>query len=103
MNIQIRAHDLKLTQIQLFAVERQLLFALARFGSRLGRVILRLSDADGHHGGVHKRCQIEVGMRPKSVHIEHTHPELLVAVNQVPRRAARSVARTLGREHRWGS
>lgn len=101
MKIQIRGPGLKLTKTQRADVERRLHFALARFGKRIGRVTLRFSDANSLSGGVEKRCQIDVGMRPTSVRVEHTDIDLLVALEHAAHRAARSVARALDGEHWW--
>lgn len=76
-------------------------FALARFGNRIARVSLRFSDASGSEGSGDKRCQIVVGMRPRSLRVDHTDSDLLVALDHAANRAARSVARAVQRESWW--
>ena len=71
-------------------MERRLGFALGRFGERIGRVSLRFSDTNSHRGGVDKRYQIDVGLRPRSVRVEHTDADLIVALGHAADRASRS-------------
>lgn len=101
MKIHIRGRNVELSEVLRTRVERRLGFALGRFGERIGRVLLRFSDTDGHRGDVDKRCQIEVDLRPKSVRVEHTDADLLVALDRAADRASRSVARALDRERAW--
>ncbi len=101
MKIQIRGRNVELTKVLRAQVERRLGFALGRFGERIGRVLLRFSGTDGHHGGADKRCQIDVGLRPRSVRVEHTDVDIIVALDHAADRASRSVARALERERRW--
>jgi ribosomal subunit interface protein len=101
MKIHIRGRNVELTEVLRTRVERRLGFALGRFGERIDRVLLRFSDTDGHRGEVDKRCQIEVGLRSKSVTVEHTDADLLVALDRAADRASRSVARALERERDW--
>jgi len=101
MKIQIRGRNVELTKILRAQVERRLGFALGRFGERIGRVLLRFSDTDGHRGGADKRCQIDVGLRPRSVRVEHTDADIIVALYHAADRASRSVARAIERERWW--
>ena len=99
MQIQIRARHVEVTESLRVHVERRLGFALARFGGRIGRVIVRFSDTNSHRGGVDNRCQIDVGLRPSgSVRSEDTDADLCIAVNRAADRVARAVARGLERE-----
>jgi len=101
MKIQIRGRNVELTKILRAQVERRLGLALGRFGERIARVLLRFSETDGHRGGADKRCQIDVGLRPRSVRVEHTDADIIVALNHAADRASRSVARALERERLW--
>ena len=101
MKIYIRGRNIKLTKVVRTRVERRLGFALGRFGERIGRVLLRFSDANGHRGDLDKRCQIDVGLRPRSVRVEHTDADLFLALDLAADRASRSVARALERERQW--
>ena len=70
MNIQIQGRKIRLTATLRTHAERRLGFALARFGERIGRVVLRFSEGDGDRSTVDKCCRIDVGLRPKSVRVD---------------------------------
>ena len=57
--------------------------------------MVRFSHADGDENVGHKRCQIEVGLRPQRLDVEDTDVDLFAAVNHATDRASRSVARAL--------
>ena len=101
MRIQIQGRKVKLTESQRAHAERRLGFALARFGERIGRVTLRVSDAYGVRSSVDKCCRIDVGLRPRSVRVEYTDAKLFVALDRAADRASRSVTRALERERAW--
>ena len=95
MTIHIRKCDVDVTDGLRVHVERRLGLALARFADRIGRVIVRFSCADDDASGGHKRCRIEVGLRPRPLDVEDTDVDLFAAVNHATDRASRSVARAL--------
>lgn len=98
IKIHIRKTDVELTDVLRTHLERRLGLALSRFADRIGKVIVRVSQAAGDGNGSHKRCQIEVGLRPHRVQAEDVDINLLVAVNHATDRVSRSVARALERE-----
>jgi ribosomal subunit interface protein len=98
IKIHIRNHEVDISDVLRIHVERRLGLALARFGDRIGRVMVRFSHADGDGNVGHKRCQIEVGLRPQRLDAEDTDVDLFAAVNHATDRASRSVARALERE-----
>ena len=69
MKIHIRKSEVDVTDVIRVHVERRLGLALARFADQIGRVIVRFSNADGDADGAHKRCRIEVGLRPEDLRI----------------------------------
>ncbi len=95
MKIHIRERNIEVTEDLRAHVERRLGFALGRFGERIGRVVVRFADADGH---LDRRCQIEVGLRPTIVRVEDRDADLFAAVDHAADRLSRSVARALERE-----
>ena len=95
MKIQIPKCDVDVTAVLRDHVERRVGLALARFADRIGRVIVRLSYADGDASGGHTRCRIEVGLRPRRLDVEDTDVDRFAAVNHATDRAVRSVARAL--------
>ena len=100
MKIQIRSRNVEVPAVLRAHVERRLALALGRFGEEIGRVIVRLSDANGQPGGSAKRCQIDVGLRPRSVRAEDTDSDRFVAVDHATDRVSRSVARALEMERK---
>jgi putative sigma-54 modulation protein len=100
VKIQIRERNVEVSENLRTHVERRLGFALARFGQRVARVIVRLSDADGEPGA-NLRCQIHVGLRSRSARVDHTDADLFTAVDRAVERVSRSVARVLERERDW--
>jgi putative sigma-54 modulation protein len=100
MKIQIREHDVSVTDVQRAHVERRLAFALGRFGERIGRVTVRFLDV-GHHGCKDKLCQIQVALNARLVRIEDVDADALTAFDHASARASRSVARALERDREW--
>jgi ribosome-associated translation inhibitor RaiA len=81
-------------------VERRLGFALGRFGDRVGRVAVHLSDVNGPRGGVDKRCRIvaEVpGGGPGPVVVEDAAADLDPLIDRAADRVGQSVRRRLDR------
>ncbi len=101
MKIHIRKRNVEVTKILRAHVVSRLGFALGRFGERIGRVIVRFSDTDGRRSALDKRCQIDVGLRQRSVRVEDMDVDLFVAVDNATDRVSRSVARALERQREW--
>jgi ribosomal subunit interface protein len=95
MKIQISKCDIEVTDVLRVHVQRRLELALARFEDRIGSVIVRFSQADGDESSGHKRCRIEVGLRPRRLDVEDADVDVFAAVNHASARAARSLARAL--------
>ena len=98
IKIQIRKTVVDMTDALRTHLERRLGLALSRFADRIGTVFVRLSHAAGDGRGSHKRCQIEVGLRPQRVKVEDTDADLFAAVNHAADRVSRTVAHALERE-----
>lgn len=81
-------------------VERRLGFALGRFGNRVGRVAVHLSDVNGTRGGVDKQCRIVAqvpGGRSGPVVVEDTAAGLDTLIDRAADRIGQSVRRRLER------
>lgn len=103
MQIDVQALDFELTPALREHAERRLQFALGWAGSRLGRLVVRLSDLNGPRGGIDKRCQLHLKLAAAPpIVIEDTETDLYVAINRAADRAGRTVARRLerSRNHR---
>jgi ribosome-associated translation inhibitor RaiA len=99
VKIQIRERNLALTAAERSDVEGRLAFTLARFSDRIAKVVVRLSDAGGGGAGeLDRRCQIDVDIRPQTLHVEDKDADVLAALNRATGRLARAVARALEHE-----
>ena len=79
-------------------LHRRLHLALDRLGDSVRRVVVRLSDVNGHRGGIDKRCQLQVQLQgAPDVLIKDVQPDLYLAITRVVDRAARTIARRIGR------
>ena len=82
-------------------LKRRLDFALGSLGDRVGRIIVRLSDAELSPVSPLKHCEIEVVMLPRSVSVADTGADLFIAIQNAAHRLKRSIARALEREQAW--
>ena len=92
MKIQIRPRGMTLTKTQHVRLTRELDLVLARFGERIDRVIVDVSDADV--AGL-TSCEIEVRFKPQIVKVEHSDTDVFLAMEHALTRAARSVSRAI--------
>lgn len=96
MRTRISSHGLKLTGPQRHKLDLQISRTLGRFGDRIDRVVVRLTNAEGIPG--YKHCHIEVGIRLKFVSAEHSDINIFQAVEHATTRVARSVSRAIETE-----
>lgn len=77
--------------------QRQLQFALGRFGNRVRTLTVRLSDLNGPKGGVDKRCLVTVRLsRPRRVVVvEDVDANEAAVIARAVDRASRAVARAV--------
>ncbi len=98
MRLHIRGHHVRLTDEIRQHAERRIRFALARFGPRLGRVVLRLADTNGPRGGDDKACLIEAHLHPHGlVLVEDRGPDLFTVIARGADRVGHTVSRLLDR------
>ena len=90
MRIHIRPRGMTLTKTQYVRLEHDLDMVLARFGERIDRVIVEISDGDGS-----KRCEIEVRLKPQIVKAEVSDTDVFHALEHAAQRVARSVSRAI--------
>jgi ribosomal subunit interface protein len=100
IKIHIRRRDIEVTDVLRLHVEHRVGLALGRFADRIRNVIVRFSPLEDDRSGAHKRCRIEIGLRPQRVEVEDIDADLFAAVNHATDRATRSVARALDWEAR---
>ena len=94
-------HQLLSPSVQQLA-ERRLLFALARFDSRITAVCLEVGDANGPRGGVDKVCRITVELRGlPTVRVSCEDARIESAISRAADRANRGVTRSIERNQRF--
>ena len=100
MRIDIQATGFPLTAPLLDHTERRLLLALTRTSDRIKRVIVRLGDNNGPHGGEDKFCRMQVYLdHAQPVLIQDTGADLYAVIDRVTERAGRNVAKRVDRLH----
>jgi putative sigma-54 modulation protein len=98
MQIEVRGQSLAVSPALSSYAERRFTTALGRFGRRIAAVAVRLSDDNGHRGGVDKRCQVEVTIpRRPALLVEERHSDAYTAVDFAADRVATAVTRELER------
>lgn len=97
MQVTFQSHDAD-AQLLRTAVIRRVKFAMRRLSWLAPRVSIRLTDVNGPHGGVDKRCQIE--MTPNSgppVIVTSMARDWMPALHSALARATRSLLHSLKR------
>lgn len=98
MHIVTHASGFAVTDSNIQFLHRRLHFALDRLSDSIQRVVVRLSDINGHRGGIDKRCQLQVQLQGMpDVLIEDVQPDLYLAITRSVERAARTVTRRIAR------
>lgn len=92
MRIEIRSCGLTVTRKQTLRLQEDLDIVFARFGERIDRVIVAISDSS--QSGL-TSCEIEVRIKPKLVTVVYSDRDVFVAVEHAAKRAARSVRRAI--------
>lgn len=93
MKVRISERGVKVSELLRAHVAKRLGLALGRFGTRVGQVVVHFSaTAEG------KRCQIDVGLRPRRLRVEDSDADLFAALDSAAVRVSRSVAHALERE-----
>ena len=96
MQIDIQARNFSLTDALHSHAKRRLRFALTCCDDQIQRVVMRLSDIKGPHGGVDKRCRLQVVLDGlPDVVVEDIEADLYVAIDRVTDRAGRTVVRKI--------
>lgn len=98
MHIVTHACGFAVTDSNIQFLHRRLHFALNPLNDSIQRVVVRLSDINGHRGGSDKRCHVQVQLQGMpDVLIEDVQPDLYLAITRSVERAARSVTRRVAR------
>jgi putative sigma-54 modulation protein len=82
------------------SIERRLRFVLARFGSRVNRVTVRLAEVNGARGEAAKLCKVVVQLVPRGmVCVEETDTDFQTVADRATGRVGRAVGRELERRN----
>ncbi len=99
MQVDVRIHDIDLTEGLRMYVVRRLRFALGRFGTQIGTVVVRVSDVNGQRGGIDQCCRITATLAPSgSAVVEALDADLYGAIDRAAERLGRACGRALERE-----
>jgi len=99
MDADIRILSTDLTQTLQSYIERRLHFSLGRFGQRVGRVRVRVTDVNGPRGGADKSCHISAELLPSGTTLlqQVVDANLYTAIGRATEGIGRSFARAVGR------
>ena len=99
MDADIRILSTDLTEALQSYIERRLHFSLGRFGGRVGRVRVRITDVNGPRGGSDKSCHISAELLPSSMTLlqQTADANLYAAIGRATEGIGRSFVRALGR------
>ncbi len=101
MKTEIRARRAPLTEAFRHQVETRVFAAFGRFAHAIGRVSVRFADLNGPRGGVDKRCQVALDLRPGGrVLVEADAERIDLALSEAVARASAVLARQMGRTSR---
>ena len=99
MHVELKTNAVEMVEDLQHRIDRRLRFALARFGDRIGRVVVYLSDLNGPKGGIDKSVRVltridGVGLVVAMV----VDSDWIVAVDRAAHRIGQNVARALIRQ-----
>ena len=98
MRVTVRTQGLSPSEAIERHVERRVLFAVGRFGARIGTVSVRLADENGPRGGRDKTCRMVASVDGAGqVVVDDEDTDLYAAVDRAASRFGRAVARAVER------
>ena len=98
MEVEVRIRETDLGEaIKSYAVRRAR-FALGRFSSRVGRVVIRITDVNGSRGGSDQCCQITAELVHESkVVVEQIDRDMFAAIDRACDRLGQAFRREIER------
>lgn len=98
MEVDIRIKDIDLADAVRTYAARRIRFALGRFASRIGKVVVRISDTNGERGGVDKCCHIGAEVLPAGkMVLQQIDADLFTAIDRATERAGQALRRNIQR------
>ncbi|MEQ9459598.1 MAG: HPF/RaiA family ribosome-associated protein [Phycisphaeraceae bacterium] len=99
MNVHVHALNIDHSETLKNHVQSRISTALERFGKRVRKVIVRLSDLNGPRGGHDMYCQMQVDVMGCGLLIvEQTDTDVYHAVDQAADRIKRNVKRAINKK-----
>ena len=98
MEVEVRIQGVDLADAVRTYAARRMRFALGRFASRVGRVVMRISDVNGTRGGADQCCHISAELLPSGkVVLQQTDADLFTAIDRAAERVAQAFRREIQR------
>lgn len=103
MQMELRIRNTDLANVLRSYADRRLRFALSRYGDRVGRVVVTVSEFNETGPGVAKSCHIDAEVRPfGQLAARVTDPDLYMAIDRAAGRLGRLFASRLRPEEDGG-
>lgn len=98
MQTEIRSRNVTVTETLRTLIEGRVRAAFDRFAHSVTRISVRFADINGPRGGVDKRCQVAVDLRPGGrVVVEAEAERVELAMSEAVARASTVLSRQLRR------
>jgi putative sigma-54 modulation protein len=98
MEVEVRIKGTDLAEVVRSYATRRIRFALGRFASRIGRVVVRISDINGARGGVDQCCHISAELLPSGrVVLDQVDADLFNAIDRATERTGQAFRREIQR------
>jgi len=98
MEVEVRIQGVDVADAVRTYAARRIRLALGRFASRVGRVVIRMSDVNGTRGGVDQCCHISAELLPTGkVVLEQTDADLFTAIDRAAERVGQAFRREIQR------
>ena len=98
MDVEVRIQSTDAANAIRTYVTRRIRFALGRFASHVGQVVVRVSDINGVRGGVDQCCHISAELLPsRKVVLDQIDADLFNAIDRASERVAQAFRREMQR------
>ena len=98
MKVEVRMQGADLADVVRNYATRRIRFALGRLASRVGRVIVRISDINGVRGGVDQCCHISAELLPSGkVVLDQVDADPFNAIDRASERVGQAFRREIQR------
>lgn len=99
MNIRIQSRDFLLTDALEGQIRDKLQLILSRYGHRIRKTEVTLSDVNGPKGGADKRCLMKFRINHlKTIVAQETTEDMYLSINNCVHRVRRTLERQFGKD-----